>query len=133
MKNPDIPAGRTPITVRAWLTEKHLLVYVADYHVPSWWSFTLHCECCSATIARDERYAVWASIDEQQLEYRVCGYCDRQARTLLFQFVHRLRSEIFHADQDVFLKYLHEGDTLAKQVPQDDMYPDGGGGREHDE
>lgn len=106
------PAGRTPMTVRDWLRARHVLGYSRAFVMtrvlaPS------HCECCSASIVGDETYYKWASIDEDHLEYRLCGYCDRQAAILATQFVARLRQVVFGAEQEAFYKWMHDANTDA--------------------
>jgi hypothetical protein len=82
--------------VRHWLRTAHLLEYVS---CGVYRSEVTHCECCAVDIARGEACYYWRAF-ESGLEYRLCGYCDVQAKIMVLDFGRKLKSAIYDPDGD---------------------------------
>lgn len=103
----DIPARRTPASVRQWLRDNHILLFQRTH--ANYAPFAVHCECCGAAVRYDDTYYSWQSYDNG-LDYRLCGYCDVQARILATDFVHRLKHAIYDPESAVAGWPLRAGD-----------------------
>jgi hypothetical protein len=85
-------------TVRAWIRGKHLIVYVRTQNLNQ--HEVLHCECCGAAITHPQAAFFWTELAASMpTHYRLCGFCDVQAKVLANQFVRDLRAAIFDPEQ----------------------------------
>lgn len=87
--------------VRDWIRGKHLLVYVATEALAI--DDTRHCECCGFRIVHPSAVFYWSALEDEDHinRYRLCGYCDVQAKVLANEFVHNLKHAIFNPEQAV--------------------------------
>lgn len=93
---PDTPIDRTVERVRAWLKQRHIMLYQRNRvnGVPT------HCECCGVGLLANDVAYYWLSMDTP-VTYRLCSYCDRQAFHLTKQFVIRLKHALYNPDEDI--------------------------------